>query len=151
MALARPSRSTFSSLRSKCEGGKKTAAWGPRHAAFNCQTSSMRTALTEASPFRRGDPTTEFFLVTRVNFRERGPETAGERPRLSARPVGSASRLALSGVRGRAVLPVVACGAHQGLDIEHEPFDRGHADGITGGDGRRPIGASPPGSATDRN
>ena len=53
MPLARFSRSSFSSLRSKCEGGKNTSAWGPRHAAFICQASSTRCALTWHPPFER--------------------------------------------------------------------------------------------------
>ena len=36
MALARASRAAFSSLRSAWEGGKKTAACGPRQAARAC-------------------------------------------------------------------------------------------------------------------
>ena len=50
MALARPSRSSFSSLRSKCDGGKKTTACGPRHAALTCQASSVRSALIPRPP-----------------------------------------------------------------------------------------------------
>ena len=54
MALACSSRSSFSLLRSKCDGGKKTAACGPRHAARTCQSSSTRCALTDTPPFRGG-------------------------------------------------------------------------------------------------
>ena len=36
MALARASRASFSSLRSKCDGGKNTADCGPRQAALAC-------------------------------------------------------------------------------------------------------------------
>src|SRR5213076_1717152 len=50
MALARFSRSSFSSLRSKWEGGKKTAACGPRHAALACQRSSCIWALIAGNP-----------------------------------------------------------------------------------------------------
>ena len=51
MALARVSRACFSSLRSACVGGKKTAACGPRQAAFACHISSK--ALSRHSPSRR--------------------------------------------------------------------------------------------------
>ena len=47
IALARRSRASFSSLRSRCDGGKNTAAWGPLHAALCCQScSSTLTVLT---------------------------------------------------------------------------------------------------------
>ena len=66
MALARCSRSSFSSLRSKWDGGKNTSACGPRHAAFICQASSTRCALTWHPPFG-GDPTGGPLGETRVN------------------------------------------------------------------------------------
>src|SRR4029450_4663679 len=55
MALACSSRLSFSLLRSKCGGGKKTTACGPRHAALTCHASSTRWALTDYPPSRADD------------------------------------------------------------------------------------------------
>src|SRR5438477_12664636 len=56
MALARCSRASFSSFRSKCGGGKKTAACGPLQAARSCHRSSARWLLTtEETPTPRSD------------------------------------------------------------------------------------------------
>src|SRR5262245_28957204 len=53
MALACSSRLSFSLFRSKCGGGKKTTACGPRHAALTCHASSTRCALTDDPPSGR--------------------------------------------------------------------------------------------------
>src|SRR5918994_7618493 len=76
MALACSSRLSFSLFRSKCDGGKKTAAWGPRHAARTCQASSTRCALTDTPPFS-GGPYSRALGQTRKVFRltERGVGT----------------------------------------------------------------------------
>src|SRR5918997_6789275 len=72
MALACSSRRSFSLLRSKCDGGKKTTACGPRHAARTCQSSSTRCALTDTPPFQ-GGPYSRSGAETRESFgTERG-------------------------------------------------------------------------------
>src|SRR4029450_1162750 len=64
MALACSSRLSFSLLRSKGGGGKKTAACGPRHAALTCHASSTRCALT-AYPPSKADHTAAHRTETR--------------------------------------------------------------------------------------
>ena len=62
MALARASRSSFSSLRSNCGGGKKTAACGPRQAAFVLPQffGALAAHAETPTPVRRApDPTAD--------------------------------------------------------------------------------------------
>ena len=131
MALARCSRSSFSSLRSKWDGGKNTAACGPRHAAFICQASSTRCALT-ASPFRRR-PYRRPFAGNKGQHREQLRMIANT-PR-SEPVVRRDGRHRLHGDRRRppeshqwdlaiSAVPVVAGRALERLDLEHEPVDR---------------------------
>src|SRR5918997_3957829 len=67
MALACSSRRSFSLSRSKCDGGKKTTACGPRHAARTCQSSSTCCALTDTPPFH-GGPYSRSRPETRESF-----------------------------------------------------------------------------------
>ncbi len=76
MALARVSRPSFSSFRSKVVGGKNTAAWGPRHAALACHRSSTRWALKE-TPLPAGKLLLDF-AADKTNFAKCGSESAGQ-------------------------------------------------------------------------
>src|SRR4029434_9761070 len=86
MALACSSRLSFSLLRSKCDGGKKTTACGPRHAARTCQSSSTRCALTDTPPFQGGrycrslpDTRKNFGCVGGANGGDTAVQRGGER------------------------------------------------------------------------
>src|SRR5436190_12576993 len=99
MALARRSRSCFSSFRSNVDGGKKTSACGPRHAALTCQVSSVRRALIPRAPPFDCWPRTVCPSVVAVKGKFRNGRSV----------VGSVA--------------VVASGAFEGFDLEDEPVD----------------------------
>src|SRR5437764_10418671 len=97
MALARCSRSSFWSLRSTYAGGKNTADWGPRQAAFTCHASAARWLDTEPLSL-----------------------AAGKIPPPGAPDKG---RFAWSGSR---VSPRRAVGLDR-FDLEHKSLHAGHA------------------------
>src|SRR4051795_5284828 len=103
--FARASRSSFSSLRSKCDGGKKTTAWGPRQAAFTCQISSVRSALT-SPPFPLRRPYCQHFWPFKGEL---------------SRAFCSRKRCAASALLRR--IAVVARCALQRFDFQYEAFD----------------------------
>src|SRR5437899_10372710 len=132
MALARFSRSSFSSLRSKWEGGKKTAACGPRHAALACQRSSCIWALIAGDPpLADVDLSADLFVPTRGELSRAIP------PDLLFCLV---TRASLTGVAGAAGLR---------FDLEHEPVDRDDPDVSAGLDRRGPVRPRPPEGASD--
>ena len=65
IAFALDSRMSLSSLRSKCEGGKKSAVFGPRHAAFACHIASACRTLILNPPVPRQNGSASSTLTTR--------------------------------------------------------------------------------------
>src|SRR5438552_8301637 len=130
MALARSSRNSFSSLRSKWLGGKNSVLSGPRQAARSCQVSSSVRALTNmvlslASP----------------------PPATGSTGSRGGNYLGRSAWT-------RVGLPVVTGASPAGdglprLDFEDEAVDGHHPDRAAGGHRGGPVGAGPPGGAPD--
>ena len=65
IAFAFDSRMSLSSLRSKCDGGKKSAVFGPRHAAFACHIASACRTLIHNPPVPRQNGSASSTLTTR--------------------------------------------------------------------------------------
>src|SRR5438067_1539356 len=173
MALARFSRSSFSSFRSKWAGGKKTADCGPRHAALACHRSSCICALIGA-PSGRWTPSRPRAAEAPTSG---SAATAEQHPVLAVRPrcllahgdpplaVADHSADPLPATRGElsratppdllfcvvttASLTGVAGAAGLRFDFEQEPVDPDDPDALAGGDGRRPVRTGPPGGAAD--